>query len=603
MKHKQIILLSLLLVLSSFTFLSAQVAQSVGDSQAPFVVNPNPISGEPSLLTPLEEVFGSTSASFAGGLRGRGNIYQCTTARKLVEHRFYLNLSSAANLWFLVYEGDTFLNGTFNLVHSVNRTNQGPGQGWYSSDPIDFELQPGKFYMIYTQWDVNANYYNQQNITPYPIPCSFGSLYSGVGWNCGPNYGDPPPQVQINCETENEGIAYYQTIVTDDIFPIEPFYDSFDSYTAGQQLACQNPVAWTTWSNVPCHPVEDAYISSVYASSPPNSFKVVAGTDLVKPLGNKTSGTYEIQFSIYVQSGYGGYFNALATFLPPSTYNWAMDCYFYPTGIGAVTGGNTTANFNFSFNTWNTVNLIVNLDTDQAQFKFNGNLIYTWQWTLGIYGGGSPLNLAGINFNSNSASYEMYVDDFLFGDYPVPVELTSFTASANKGAVELNWTTATETNNQGFEIERRNESSEFILFGFVEGKGTTTEPQEYTYLDRNVTSGKYFYRLKQVDFNGRYEYSNEVEVDVTPSTFSLEQNYPNPFNPSTTIRYSIPTSGFVTLKAFDVLGNEVATLVNEQKFAGSYEINFNASQLTSGVYFYTINAGSFVETKKMILMK
>ena len=192
-----------------------------------------------------------------------------------------------------------------------------------------------------------------------------------------------------------------------------------------------------------------------------------------------------------------------------------------------------------------------------------------------------------------------------YSQQPIPVELTSFTANiTNEGNVVLNWSTATETNNQMFEIERRAESDEYYEIGYVEGAGTTTEPKEYFYIDQTVEPGEYYYRLKQIDFNGVYEYSDEVFVEVKAAlTFSLEQNYPNPFNPSTKIEYSINQSGLVTLTIFDMLGNEIWALVNEEKSAGVYEVDFNAEELTSGIYFCQLQAGSFVEVKKMILMK
>jgi hypothetical protein len=118
-----------------------------------------------------------------------------------------------------------------------------------------------------------------------------------------------------------------------------------------------------------------------------------------------------------------------------------------------------------------------------------------------------------------------------------------------------------------------------------------------------IGGSKFFYRLKQIDNDGKFAYSDEVEVMIIPTIFELAQNYPNPFNPSTTIKYQLPISSKVTLKMYDVLGNEVITLLNEEKEAGAYEVIFNASNYSSGIYFYRLQAGSFVETKKMILLK
>jgi len=197
-------------------------------------------------------------------------------------------------------------------------------------------------------------------------------------------------------------------------------------------------------------------------------------------------------------------------------------------------------------------------------------------------------------------------------DIVVPVELVSFSASTNGNNVSLNWSTATETNNSGFSIERKQvfsqqstvSNKEWFELAFVNGNGTTTKTQSYSFNDNNLTSGKYLYRLKQIDFDGTFEYSNEVEVIINvPDKFELSQNYPNPFNPSTKIKYQIATSNIVNLKIYDVLGNEVASLVNEVQPAGNYELTFDASLLSSGTYFYKLQAGSLVETKKMLLLK
>lgn len=191
----------------------------------------------------------------------------------------------------------------------------------------------------------------------------------------------------------------------------------------------------------------------------------------------------------------------------------------------------------------------------------------------------------------------------------VPVELTSFSASVNETDVTLNWVTASETNNQGFEIER-NSGNGFESIGFVPGYGTTTELRSYSFTDAGLSEGTYTYRLKQVDFNGLYEYSEVVEVEVpaAPAVFALDQNYPNPFNPSTKITFRLAVDSKVSLKVFDILGQEVATLVNTNLVAGAHNVNFDASALNSGVYFYRIEAtgvdgANFIDVKKMILTK
>ncbi len=189
---------------------------------------------------------------------------------------------------------------------------------------------------------------------------------------------------------------------------------------------------------------------------------------------------------------------------------------------------------------------------------------------------------------------------------PVPVELISFTASAAGDDVNLNWITATELNNSGFSVEKSQTSRDnnWNVIGFVPGHGTTTEHQYYSFKDESVSPGNYQYRLKQIDYDGTFEYSDIVEVEVgVPNKFKLEQNYPNPFNPSTQIDYSIKLGGLITLRVYDILGNEVATLVNEKKSAGYYSVNFNAASLPSGIYFYKLTSGNFTDTKKLILIK
>jgi len=187
----------------------------------------------------------------------------------------------------------------------------------------------------------------------------------------------------------------------------------------------------------------------------------------------------------------------------------------------------------------------------------------------------------------------------------LPVELTAFEGTYKNGEVHLSWRTASELNNAGFEVERSFDRETFTQVGFVRGNGTTTEAQSYTFVDRSTFNAeKVYYRLKQVDFDGQFEYSPVVEVNVSlPTKFALMQNYPNPFNPTTNIAYELPTTAKVVLKVYDVLGREVMTLVNQEQAAGRYVQPFNASALSSGMYFYRLQAGNFVETKKMMLVK
>jgi len=197
----------------------------------------------------------------------------------------------------------------------------------------------------------------------------------------------------------------------------------------------------------------------------------------------------------------------------------------------------------------------------------------------------------------------------LNSDLFIPVELTSFTAETSENEISLNWTTATKLNNQGFEIERSTDNQTFEKIGFVPGFGTTTESKSYTYKILEFYSGTQYYRLKQIDFDGTYEFSDAIEVEGhSPAQYTLFQNYPNPFNTSTSIKFSIPVDSNIKLKLFNMLGQEVAELLNSEISAGIHHVDFNASSLSSGTYFYVLeangnNGSNIAVTKKMILMK
>jgi hypothetical protein len=237
-----------------------------------------------------------------------------------------------------------------------------------------------------------------------------------------------------------------------------------------------------------------------------------------------------------------------------------------------------------------------------AGSDFNGTLLVNTSITVGNSASVTGRLLAG----AVTATGAVSMDEVTV----LPVELMTFTVAAHQMNAVLNWSTATELNNYGFDIERRGENDGlFTRIGFVEGNGTTNVPREYSFTDNYLSPGTYSYRLKQIDRDGMFSYSHAVEVIAgrTDNSFSLTQNYPNPFNPATTIEYNIETPSHVSLKIYNLIGDELATLVNSRQDAGSYVVSFNTSKgmykFPSGVYFYRLQAGTSISTKRLILMK
>ena len=265
-------------------------------------------------------------------------------------------------------------------------------------------------------------------------------------------------------------------------------------------------------------------------------------------------------------------------------------------GSGGVTLGN-------SIIVSNILNIIGSLTlpngtTSTAEYlQFNSTDQSPGDW-------GSSSSAAG---NTNDTYFSNSGTGIISVNGSLPVELTSFSGSVENNVVKLNWLTATEVNNYGFNVERSSSSNsiEWEKIGFVQGHGNSNATKKYSFTDNNIVSGNCNYRLKQIDNDGQFKYSNVIEVSINiPEKFVLEQNYPNPFNPSTSIRYSISKTSIVSLKVYDVLGREVATLVNEEKQPGAYEVNFDASGFSSGIYFYRLRAGgNYSATQKMVLLK
>ncbi len=220
-------------------------------------------------------------------------------------------------------------------------------------------------------------------------------------------------------------------------------------------------------------------------------------------------------------------------------------------------------------------------------------------WTL--------LNVVDASSNILSGTVTSFSDFSGGNSSALPVELVSFKAEVIDENVFLSWQTATEINNYGFDVERKTLTdglNNWVTIGFANGSGNSNSPRNYFFMDKNIHSGKYSYRLKQIDNNGSFKYLKEIEVEQNkPLTFLLNQNYPNPFNPSTTISFTIPVDGQVNLILYNVIGQKIRTLINDYRKAGSYEIKFSSSELCNGTYFYKLSAGNFSEIKKMILLK
>lgn len=188
-------------------------------------------------------------------------------------------------------------------------------------------------------------------------------------------------------------------------------------------------------------------------------------------------------------------------------------------------------------------------------------------------------------------------------DTPLPVELVSFSGMRTEEGVKLLWKTATEINNYGFEIERSTNGSDWTKTGFVEGHNNSNSPRYYEYIDKTKEAGKLYYRLKQIDNDGTTEYSNTIEIrENIPSGFNLDQNYPNPFNPATRISYTLPESGHVALRVFDMIGSEVATLLNGVSEAGRHEVEFIPNGLAAGNYIYRLSWNGFNLSGKMVYL-
>jgi hypothetical protein len=263
------------------------------------------------------------------------------------------------------------------------------------------------------------------------------------------------------------------------------------------------------------------------------------------------------------------------------------------------TTGGSNATVTLQWNTANEAGSFVRTNPIYVA-HYNGS-----QW---LQTAASFADLGGGTYSATASGFTSFSPYGVGNDGALPIQLASFSASVVRGNdVEVTWKTVSETNNYGFEVYRKRDGADdWLKITFVNGHGTTLTPQSYSYLDRSVPFGKYYYRIKQIDLDGKSDTFPEMEVSVgvAPGAFVLAQNYPNPFNPTTTIEFTVPQSGRATMKVYNVLGQEVATLFEGNAEAGRINtVRFNASNLPSGLYFYTLKSTCASDTKRMLLTK
>ncbi|MGB5850337.1 MAG: T9SS type A sorting domain-containing protein [Ignavibacteriaceae bacterium] len=316
--------------------------------------------------------------------------------------------------------------------------------------------------------------------------------------------------------------------------------------------------------------------------------------------------------SFTIEAGYAGTITFLGSFTLTVSGDWTNS------GAPALGSGSVLIGGKFTNNN-------ASLDVQNTEFTFNGtsdqtissasgpaNTLSTFG-TLTIDNPGivTLLTDVGVKISFSTTQGQLDINGNILyvngAEYtgPLPVELVSFSARINDTEIILNWLTATEVNNYGFEIQRSVQTDKWEVLGFVEGHGNSNSPKEYSFTDAEVnSSGIYYYRLKQIDNDGSYEFSKTIEVNFgSPISFELSQNYPNPFNPSTTISFNLPKSGVVTLKVYNLMGEEITTLAEGFREAGIHSFNFNAEGYPSGMYLYSLGTNGFTETKKMLLVK
>ncbi len=472
--------------------------------------------------------------------------------------------------------------------------------------------------------------------------------------NFNQQYFNPGDVVQFNPIYKNKGLGTASNL-TISLTSLSPYSSvgndiiSFDSIPARSTVASASSLSFSIASNAPAEHKLNLLLTASLSGTPvrKDTIKLIVGTPefvFIDTLNNPlTNWTVTANPSTpFWEATTSTFYSPPACYTDSKNGNYANNATVMMTLTNPI---NLTSYTNPKLAFWTKFDIENNWDYGQVEISTNNGS--TWTPLAGNYTNagtgsfqpnGQPLydgtqltwvreeiNLFGFNSSQVKLRFKLrsdgsvqkdgwYVDDIGVLVYTiVPVELSSFKAAIEGRNVILSWITSSEKNNKGFEVERKALSQQSLVsnleykkIGFVEGKGTTTHSQYYSFTDNLDLPGKYLYRLKQIDFDGSSKIYEPVEADLNfPLEFRLEQNYPNPFNPSTKIEFQIPNRSFVSLIVYDVLGNEVARLLNDIKDAGFYAMEFDTGNynLSSGVYFYKLQAGDFISVKKMIAIK
>jgi len=501
----------------------------------------------------------------------------------------YIDVLDANVVWAAAYNG---LSPTTYIVEFTRTTNGGNlwtasaitgyASGWGTSMikgvsglkawiPV-FNASAGGGRILATT-DGGANWVNQSTAA-FTAPAGFPNVIHFWNDNDGFCMGDPNGGYFEIYTTTDGGTNWVRVPQANIPAPV-----AADEYGVVGYYSVVGNTAWFSTNKGRIFKSTDKGLNWTVSTTPMgnNQFKIVMKDDLYGIIQNpSTSAAYRTTdggVNWTLLSATGNFFSNDYCYVPGTVNTWVS--------TGAATGLSGA-----SYSTDGGLTWLDFANTSGIQF-------------LNVDFASSTAGWAGaFNQSPTEGGVKKYIGDL------IPVELTSFIASASNNSVTLQWRTATETNNRIFEIERKFQNTNFVTIGFVNGQGTTTQAHDYQFVDNNLISGNYSYRLKQIDYDGRFSYSDNVEVEIlAPVVFELSQNYPNPFNPSTTINFSLAQSGNVRLAVYNTLGQEVTTLVNDFKESGNYQVSFDAVNLSSGVYIYQLETPNFSSIKKMIVNK